>query len=371
MTKIAGIPDQLDGVAASMQGTAGDLSALATRLAAIDYPEMPPATATAVRGLVGAAGSRLRRDAIVADTSSSGVKKRAAWFRAADVLLASPALHVTKGVVEMFDSSLEVEQGLRVEQMMSEWERWNRVVPDVIHDWDEESMAATRIWFIFQERSPLPYTRFLSMLEGAGEREAYAASAEVPLLATRSIAGKILGPLGVYTNLKIAIHPDYGGVRGDVDRGMAILGATGSMGQTMLVLGIGAEIPGVDIVVGGILVGVAAWQVGNILWDEKGAIARGAVKGGKFLYQHAGWAAGPLGQLAWEHRGEAVHAAVSGVEWGVDHGKDIATTGLGIAEGGLHDAKGLGSGLAHDGEDLGKTVVGGLSSGVSKVFGGL
>lgn len=358
MTKIAGIPEQLDGVATAMNGTAGDLQSLAVRLSGLSYPEMPPATDATVRRLVADAGSRLRRDAIVADSSSGDVRKRAAWFRAADVLLASPLVRAPKETAELFANALDLKERLRVGQMLKEWKRWNRVVPDVVDDYGEDSGAATRIWFLFQERSPLTHARFLTMLEGEGERAVYADGAEVPFTVARSIAGKFLGPLGVYTNLRIAMHSDYSGWRGDTDRVVGGFGVAGSLGATALAFG--AAVPGLDVAVGAVLIGVGAWQLGNLAWDNKTAIAHAAVKGAKLAYDHAGWVAGPLGQLAWEHRGQAVHAAVSGVEWGVDHGEDIAKTGLGIAKGGLGDAKSVGSTIEH-------SVVGG----VGKVFGGL
>lgn len=293
MTKIAGIPEQLDGVASAMSGTAGDLQSFAVKLAGIAYPEMPAGTDATVRALVADAGSRLRRDAIVADSSSGDVKKRAAWFRAADVLLTAPLARAPKETAELFANALDLKERMRVGEMLKEWRRWNRVVPDIVNDYGEDSGAATRIWFLFQERSPLEHARFLSMLEGEGSRALYTESADVPLTAARSIAGKFLGPLGVYTNLRIAMHSDYTGWRGDTDRVVGGFGVAGSLGATALAFG--AAVPGLDVAVGAVLIGVGAWQLGNLAWDNKKAIAHAAVKGADFVYQHAGWAAGPLG----------------------------------------------------------------------------
>jgi hypothetical protein len=369
MTKIAGIPEQLDGVAEAMRGTAGDLQALAIRLSSIAYPEMPAGTDATVRRLVGDAGSRLRRDAIVADSSAGDVKKRSAWFRAADTLLAAPLLRAPKETSELLTNALDLKERLRVDQMVKEWNRWNRVVPNVVDDYGEDSMAATRIWFIFQERSPLTHARFLSMLEGEGSRALYAKGADVPFAFARSLGGKVLGPLGVYTNAQILLHSEYKGWRGDVDRAMGGLGMVGSAGATALAFG--AAVPGLDVAVGAVLIGVGAWQLGNLAWDNRKAIAHAAVKSAKFAYDHAGWAAGPLGQLAWEHRGDAARVAVGGFEWGVDHGEDIAKAGLGLAKGGLGDATSLGSGVVHHAGDVEHVVVGGLASGAKKIFGGL
>jgi hypothetical protein len=356
MTKIAGIPEQLRGVAEAMHGTAGDLHALAVRLSGLEYPEMPGGTDAMVRGLVADAGARLRRDAMVAESSSGDVKKRATWFEAADALLAAPLITASKDTSELLATVLDLKERLRVDQMMKEWRRWNRVVPDVVDDYGADSMAATRMWFIFQERSPLAHADFLAMLKGAGERDLYAESADIPFAAARAFAGKVLGPLGVYTNFEIALHPEHDGWRGDVDRASGVVGIFGSGGATALAFGVGATIPGLDVAVGAALLGVGAWQLGNLAWDNRKAIAHAAVKGATFAYDHAGWVAGPLGQLAWEHRGDAARAAVASVNWGVDRGADIANAGIGLAKGGVDEAKSIGSGLVGD---------------VGKVFSGL
>jgi hypothetical protein len=359
MARVAGIPAELRGVAASLHGTAGDLDALAARLASISYPEMPPATAATVQAFVGDAGSRLRRDAIVAESSGGGVKNRALWFEAADALLAAPASRAPYMGGEAIVNVLDLTERLRVDRMLQEWTHWNRIVPEIVGSYGEDSMAATSIWFSRQEHSSLPYSRFLKMVEGEGDRDFYAGSADVPLTAFRAVAGKVLGPVGIATNAYTIFHPEHSGWRGDVDRASGGIGTVGSIGATALAFG--AFVPGLDVAVGAALLGVAAWQLGNLMYDNRAAIARAAVATGNYVYEHAGWIGGPLGQLAWEHRGQAVRAAVSAGTWGADHAESVARTGLGLGKGivdaGLHPEH-TGTKIAHGLGDAAKTVGG-------------
>jgi hypothetical protein len=335
MTRVAGIPEQLRGVASSLHGTAGDLEALAGELSGISYPEMPPDTAGVVIGLVTDAGGRLRRDAIVADSAGGDIKNRALWFEFADALLSAP---VFKAVHESSDSvvnALDAVEARRVEQMLGEWRRWNRVVPEIIDEYGADSGPATSIWFSFQERSPLTYDQLMRMLAAEGSPEDLATAADVPLAAFRGVAGKFLGPLGIITNGLMLIDPEHSGWRGDVDRVSGGLGVVASGTATAMALGL--SVPGLDVAVGGVLLGVAAWQVGNLIYDNRKAIASAAVSTAKYVYDHAGWIGGPLGQLAWEHRSDAVHGIVSAGEWGFDHALGVANTGLNAAQGAFHD----------------------------------
>src|SRR6185437_9296587 len=127
----------------------------------------------------------------------------------------------------------------------------------IVDDYGAESMQATRIWFIFQERSPLSHERFLQMLDGAGETESYAAAVDVPLAGLRVVAGRVLAPLGIATNFMVMIHPEHDGWRGDVDRISGGLGVGSS--AVLTAAAFGATIPGLDVVAGGVLLGVGAW----------------------------------------------------------------------------------------------------------------
>jgi hypothetical protein len=218
--------------------------------------------------------------------------------------------------------------------MLSEWARWERVVTPIVTDYGDDSLAATTAWFLFQRRSPLTVQQILKMVSGAGEQEAYAAAADVPLAAVRTVGGKILGPLGIYTNFLAMTHPEHEGWRGTGGQVAGGIGLGGSIGATALAFG--AAVPGLDVAVGVALLGAGAWELGNLAWDNRKAIAKAATTAGKFAVDHApdfaaGAVAGPAGVFAWEHRGDIARGAVATATWGADQAESAASTALSTA----------------------------------------
>jgi len=147
---------------------------------------------------------------------------------------------------------------------------------------------------------------------------------------------KVLAVVGLPVNAYIAVEGSpYHGVRGGVDRTVA--GAT-VLATAAELTGVAALVPGGQVVVAVVLVGAGVWVVGNVIYDNRRAIAHAAVSAAHAVY---------------DHRNLIADATVPGYIF-YDQRHTIAH----VATGGLHAA-----------EDVGSTAVDGVASGGKKAIG--
>lgn len=371
MTRIAGVPAELARLSNVLVEAGVELSVEAVTVSNTTLPEMPPGVAGQVAGNLADASSALRRSALIAQREAVDVRKRALWLVRADGgdTSAIAALIGFRAVGEIPLASLDTAARLRVADMLKAWQRYDRVVVPIVDQYGTESMAATKIWLLWQRRNPMPLSRLNSVIASAGDAAAYERATGIPLAGLRSVAGKIMGPIGFGTNLYSFVRPEHAhGWERTGDRIAAGAGMVGSGGATAMALAPAlAAVPGLDIAVGALLVGAAGWEV----YTHRKEIAHALVGGAKTAWDNkAYFMAGPGGApavFAWNHRGEAARVAVSSAVWGAHRAEDAARIALGVANQGLDAAEHVGGGAIHVAGGAGSTVAHGLADGWKKL----
>ena len=353
MTRIAGVPEQLAALSKLLTEGGVELSVAAVSVSNVTLPEMPPGVAAQVAASLHDVTDALRRAAMTAETDSVDLRKRALWFAVADGggATALYAAFAFKAIGDIPLDGLDTASRVRVAAMLKAWGRYDRVVAPVVDEYGADSLAATKIWLLWECRNPMPLSRLKTVVEGAGDAGVYAEETGVPLTALRAVATKVLGPVNIAASAFQVIDPEHrrGWMR-TADRVAGVANITGSIGTLgMEFLPAAAAIPGLDVAVGALLIGAAGYEI----YANRKALARVVVAGtkaaGTFAWQHRAYImAGPAGAPAvfvWNHRGEAAKLTVSATTWGVDHAEEGARVVL------------------HGVEDAPGAVVSGISSG--------
>jgi hypothetical protein len=331
MTRIAGIPQQLEMFSSTLAEVGVELSVAAVSVSEAGVPAMPPGVAGQVIEALAHTGTALQRAAVTAEREAAEVRRRALWLLAADrgsTTALDAAFALRAG--EMPLNVLDLLARRRVTQMLAAWGRYTRVVLPVVREYGPTSMPATSIWFSWQGRNPMPLSRLNSVIRGAGDAASYERASGLPLVGLRAVAGKVLGPLGVATSIYSLAYPEHStGWERTGDQVAAGAGMLGSGGMTALAFAPElAAVPGVNIAVGALLVGAAGWEI----YTHRKAIAHAAVSAADFAWKHrtavlAGTPAGPA-LVAWDHRKDIARGAVAATKWSGDRLSDV---GHGIA----------------------------------------
>jgi hypothetical protein len=83
VTKIAGIPEDLQSLARALQDVAPEIEKTSNTLSTVSLPEMPPNVAGVVMGTLGSVGQKLNSAAVTVREQGLDVGRRAVWLRIA------------------------------------------------------------------------------------------------------------------------------------------------------------------------------------------------------------------------------------------------------------------------------------------------
>ena len=350
-------PSQMLDAATRFRASGVQLLTAAADLRATALPEMPPAVAAQV----GAALPRIARDLEVQadelDDRARELVMRAYWALVAGTgALKLPALTASRGLWSVFSGSAKVAEQRRVLQMLSAWSFYKTEVMPWALRGRTASLEAVNAWMLWQQEIShfMPASRLSSVVAGEGSAAYYLRVGAGPLQGLRGVAGKVTPAIGIVTSADtIARGSSLPGWRGDVDRYVAApvgLGAAGIAGAGAV--GLIALTPPGEIALGIALVGVGTWALGNVVYDNRRAIAHAVVGAGKWVGSHHevlyGTPAGPA-LAVYDHRQEIAHGIVVGADWSKDR---LADAGKTLVSGG-------------------GTVVDGVTSAPGKVVGGL
>jgi hypothetical protein len=232
----------------------------------------------------------------------------------------------------------------------------NELADGGVTPFDATSLAATNAWFTWQSRLPeslIKNDAFRSVaeedwlgareaLEKPGRAVSWVAGQLGPDLGTKLLtaskwAGRLSGPLMIGSSvLTLTGHERYGGVRGAIDKwgvGVGGLGA-GAVFTAAVFLPL---FPEVVIGAGVVALGIAAWQIGNLVYDNRVAIKHAIVGASKWVFHHS-----PEGFII-DHRDDIKQGIVAASEWG--HAKtEEAVTWAGDK---LSSVKHIGSSVEH------------------------
>lgn len=350
-------PTQMLDAATRFRASGVQLLSAAADLRATSLPEMPPAVAAQV----GSALPRIARDfeqqAGELDDRARELIVRAFWALVAGTgALKIAPMAASRGLWGIFSGSAKVGEQRRVLQMLRAWSLYKTEVMPWALRGRTTSIEAVNAWMLWQQEIShfVPASRLSAVVAGEGSAAQYLRVAAGPLQGLRGVAGRVTPAIGIVTSGDtIARGSSLPGWRGDVDRYVAApvgLGAAGIGGASAI--GLIALTPPGEIALGIALVGVGTWALGNVVYDNRRAIAHAVVGAGRWVDNHHevlyATPAGP-GLAVYDHRQEIAHGVVVGADWSKDR---LADAGKTLVSGG-------------------GTVVHGVSSAPGKVVGGL
>jgi len=195
------------------------------------------------------------------------------------------------------------------------------------------SLEAVNSWMLWQQEISrfMTPSQLAAVVKEEGDAARYLRVAAGPLRGLRGVAGKVTPVLGLATNLDTMVRgSSLPGWRGKVDRfGAAPMGfgAAGVAGAGAI--GLIALTPPGEIAVGVVLLAAGGWALGNLVYDNRHAIARAVVGGAKWVdHHHELLYATPVGPglAALDHRQEIAHGVVTGADWTKDRLSDAGHT---------------------------------------------
>jgi hypothetical protein len=83
MTKIAGVPEELQGLSRALYDVAPEIDSTSRTLSGVSLPEMPPGVAGTVTATLGSVGQKLNNAATTVQQQGLDVGRRATWLRIA------------------------------------------------------------------------------------------------------------------------------------------------------------------------------------------------------------------------------------------------------------------------------------------------
>jgi len=359
-------PPDLRDVATRFVDAAADVEQLSLRLVGAPRPELPagfgdldPTITSVSRGLQDQSTQllrgavRLRERAALAQLAAAiayalrepqyehlhGKRLHDALEKDQEVRAALTALSLANSVTDLVAENRKWE---RLEQIAMARGSWNTYVNSSVLRYGENDYRTFRGYMIWQERishsMPLDLARKSIDVAGGSRAEDELASETGPLVKLGKlgrvieVGGKGLTGVDALLGAKTAIlGSDYHGVRGDVDRGMggmsALAGAALLAGAVLPIPVAGEVAATVILTVGGL------WAAGNLIADNKKAIARGLTATGKSVYDHTLVAAVAAPETAPIAVGKEIY----------DHRHDVERAGSTVAHGLEH----VGSGALH------------------------
>jgi hypothetical protein len=212
------------------------------------------------------------------------------------------------------------------------WFRWQTTLPESFMKNDAFRYVGNEDWLGAREA-----------LEGPGKVTSWIAGQVGPEFGSRILtaskwAGRLSGPLMIGSSLlTLTGHGErYSGMRGVVDRwgvGGAGLGA-GVVFTGALFLPVAPELL---VGAGVVALGIAAWQVGNLVYDNREAIKHAVVDASTWVWHHS-----PDGFVL-DHRDDIKQGIVAASQWGNEKTQEAVSW----AGDKLSTAKHVGSSLEH------------------------
>lgn len=343
MTRIAGVPEELESMATLLAASAPELQTAAMMLASAPLPAMPPGVAAATSDALDAATRALGTSALISAHEGLDLRRRSLWLRVADTggaALWSANTSPFKAVLSAPLDALDLIERRKALQMLRVWKTYLRAVRPIEDDYGAGSEQAFEVTWRLRRRLDIAPSRFRSIVEGGGDLARYERDAEVPLAGVRLLAGRVLGPAGVVAGFYEIWRPSHPGWKRWGDRASGAAGALGSAGGSAIAY-YGLEttamfVPGVDVVAATLLLGSAGWEI----YTHKKEIAHALVSGGSYVLHHPVVLAGPAGVAAeevWDHRQQLASAAVSTASWGEHRVEDAAAPAVSVAKGAYHE----------------------------------
>jgi hypothetical protein len=336
MTRVAGIPAELQALAAILVGSAPELDVAAASLAsAASLPPMPAGVAAQVESALDEARNLIVRASQTAAGEGEDLRRRGLWLEIADRLHRSwEAVAAPFGLVATSNDTLDLATEWRVSRLMKTWNAYEDAVGPAVAAEGPTSLAALDAKLGFQESNPMAPARFATVLEGAGDEGSYLESLG-SLAGIGETVGKFTPIGGVFGGVVGFSYPkNRTGTYMYVDRAAAAGTTAGSIGLLLASTPALAAVPVVGEVALAVVVVAGAWE----LWENKDEIARIAVAGGKFVANHPYVLAGPPGiavHEAWKYRKPIAHALVSAADTDKDLADDGAKTILSGAKSAL------------------------------------
>ena len=350
-------PTQMLDAAARFRMSRIQLLSAAADLRSTALPEMPPPVAARVSAALPRLANEFEQQAHELEDRARDLVVRAFWALVAGTgALKVPGVAGSRGLWSIFSGSVKVAEQRRVLQMLSAWNLYKTEVMPWALRGRTASLEAVNAWMLWQQEIShfVPASRLGAVVAGEGNAAQYLKVAGGPLQGLRGVAGKVTPAIGLATSADTMVRGStLPGWRGDVDRYVAApvgFGAAGVAGASAL--GLVALTPPGQIALGIALVGVGAWALGNVVYDNRHAIARTVVGAGKWIDSHHqvlyGTPVGPA-LAAYDHRHDIAHGVVVGADWTKDR---LGDAGHALVSGG-------------------GTVVHEVSSAPGKVVGGL
>jgi hypothetical protein len=358
MTRVAGIPEQLQSLAATLVGSGPELELAAGVLnsAAGSLPSMPGGVASQVESALAQAQRLIRASAQAAANEGRDLRRRGLWLEIADrIKEAWEPASVGFGMVATPNDIFSATSKWRVARLMQTWGAYQAAVSPAVAAEGEPSLAALDAQLAFEERTGIPPDRFATLLEGAGDDAKY-----LEALGSAARIGEVVGRYtpyaGIVGGVVEFVHPMH--KHGALMLADRTAGAGTALGSAGLILAASSliEVPGVGEVALVVVIAAGLWE----LYENREEVARLTVAGGKFALNHAYLAAGPAGILAkegWDDRRQLIHGLVSTA----DTGKNLAEDGAKTIVGGAEDAgKSVVSETKHLFGHIGSVHVGGV-----------
>lgn len=333
MTRVAGIPEDLQSLAATLVGSAPELDLAGAMLAraASALPSMPAGVAGQVETSLQQAQRLLAQSAATAQKEGSDLRRRGLWLEIADrIRKAWEPVAAPFGMLSTPNDAVNATSLWRVHRLLKVWDAYDRAVTPAVAAEGESSLAALNAQLSFEERNPMSPARFATVLEGAGEDGAYLES----LGSFAEVAGTIGkftpvgGVVGGVVELALPTHRHGALMVADRASGFGTLAGSGILLADAAGM---ALMPGLVPVALGVVVAAGVWE----LYENRQAVARITVAGGKFLLGHAYVLAGPAGIAAkelYDYRRPLAHALVSTADTSAQLAENGAKTILGGAE---------------------------------------
>jgi hypothetical protein len=332
VTRVAGIPTELQGLAATLVGSGPELELAAAALASAPIPAMPSGVAGQVTGWLSEATTLLARSAKTAGDEGTDLKRRGLWLEIADRIKEGwEPVSVGVGMFATPTDGVNTASAWRVEQLLRAWDAYQDAVSPAVAAEGESSLAALNAQLQFEEDNAMAPGRFATILEGAGDESAYLDSLG-SLAGIADTVGKVTPVFGVIGGTVELVDPKHHhGALMVADRTAGLATAAGSTAILLDAAAILPMAPAAAPIIIGVVVAAGVWE----LYENREEVAKLTVAGAKFVANHAYVLAGPAGiaaKEAWDYRKPIAHTLVSAADTGKDLAEDGAKTIVGGAE---------------------------------------